>query len=75
MRINDHAKEFTRVVNGNVHVGLLSTEFDQVRNTIFWTFPDITEVEIGNSKYFAQDGKIFNATINYNSRNVIMAAK
>ncbi|QBX32754.1 hypothetical protein Asfd1_128 [Aeromonas phage Asfd_1] len=75
MYIHDHAKEFTRVVNGNVHVGLLSTEPEQVRNTIFWAFPDITEVEIGNSKYFAQGGKIFNATINYNSQSVIMVAK
>ncbi|UOX40453.1 hypothetical protein UGMREWDR_CDS0137 [Aeromonas phage GomatiRiver_11] len=75
MEIYEHAKEFTHVINGNVHVNLLTMEPDQIRNIIFWSFPDITEIEVGNSKYFAQDGKIFNATIDPNLKRVIMVAK
>ena len=72
MHTHNHAKEFTRVIGGNIRVNLLSTDHEQIKNTIYWAFPDIEEVEIGNSKYFVQDGKIYNATIDYNTKQVIM---
>ncbi|AAX63556.1 hypothetical protein PHG31p67 [Aeromonas phage 31] len=75
MDINDYAKEFTREIGRNIHVNLLSTDPEQVKSTIFWTFPGITEVRIGSSTYFAQNGKIYNATIDYNARRVIMAGE
>lgn len=72
MIINDHAREYTREIEGNIHVDLLSTELEQVRNTILWAFPDIHEVNVGCSKYFAQSGVIYNATIDYANKRVIM---
>lgn len=73
MDIHNHALEFTKVIRGNVHVNLLSTDYEQVKNTIFWAFPNITLSEIGSSTYFTQNGQIYNATIDYNSMRVIMA--
>lgn len=75
MDIHQHALDFVHEIAGNVYVTLLSTEPEQVRNTIFWAFPKITEVDIGNSKYFAQYGEIYNATIDFNSNRVIMVKK
>lgn len=72
MDIHTHALEFARVIGGNVYVNLISTDYDQVKNTIFWTFPNIMEVAIGSSTYFSQNGQIYNATIDYNSKRVIM---
>lgn len=75
MDINDYAKEFTREIGRNVHVNLLSTEPDQVENTIFWAFRNIANANIGGSKYFVQNGQIFNATIDFKSNQVIMVRK